>query len=319
MSPSPRLFLHKLDSAARTGTFVRTTPAMLRATPFLDGRTPYWQGLPIEAPLSASEPGPGPQRILFHIGFCGSTLLATLLDQPGSTLVLREPQALTDLAAHKSALDREGRHDPALPALLADAGAALRRPWVADEPVVIKPSNWVNNLLPDITANHAQIRPLFLTMARRGFVRAVLRGGPARLAFAARACVHLGNADKADAARIAQALASSDEADERLLALAVLLYDIQLALFQSAAKAGGWDNSHWLSLEGFRADPAAGLIAAARALAVAPPPPGHTLSYHAKQPGTLFSADAEAQADSAIEAAHGIRIDRALALIDGLS
>ena len=69
----------------------------------------------------------------------------------------------------------------------------------------------------------------------------------------------------------------------------------------------------------FRIDPGASLIAAARALAIDPVPADRMLGDHAKHPGTPFSAVAEAEADAAIEADQGTRIDRALARVDGMA
>jgi len=312
-----RLFLHKVDAARHIGTFVRTSAAALRAAPFLDGRTCYWKGAPAERDIgpAAGQP-PSFNRYIFHVGFCGSTLLSRLLDQPGRTLVLREPQSLTDFAAYRSALAREGLHDPNLLPLLATVAASLHRPWRPDESVVVKPSNWVNVLLPDLVGPPST-RALFLTMERRAFVRAILRGGGARIAFAARAAVHISHMDEANAELVAKALARAADDDDRLLTLAVLLYDFQLACFSAAAHAGGWSPAHWLTLEELRTDPAGALHAAALALDI-DPPPGRALTEHAKQPGMAYSAIAEAEQDAAIEAAHGARITRALAWIDGI-
>jgi hypothetical protein len=238
-----------------------------------------------------------------------------LLDQPGQTLVLREPQSLTDIAAYRSALDREGVQDPKLSSLLATVRACLHHPWQPDERVVIKPSNWVNGLLPDLVAAPST-RPLFLSMDRRAFVRAILRGGPARIAFAARAAVHLSNSSDSDADRIAKALARPASDDDRLLTLAVLLYDFQLERFSAATHRGGWSSAHWLTLEQIRSDPASALHAAALALDIDPPPPDRTLMEHAKQPGLAYSVTAETERDAALEAEHGSRISRTLAWVD---
>ena len=316
MAIGTRLFLHKVDPARRTGSFVRTSASALRAAAFLDGRTLYWDGSPVERAIAPIGDGDAPvARYIFHVGFCGSTLLARLLDQPGRTLVLREPQGLTDLAAYRSALDREGLQDPELPSLLASVSALLHRPWQPDERVVIKPSNWVNVLLPDLVVAPS-VRLLFLTMERRAFVRAILRGGPARIAFAARAAVHMSNASEADAARVAKALARPVDDDDRLLTLAALLYDFQLARFGTAAR--GWPSAHWLTLEALRADPARAFHAAALALDI-DPPPRDTLIEHAKQPGVAWSATDEAERDAALEAEQGARISRTLAWIDETS
>ena len=310
-----RLFLHKLDPASRTGTFVRTSVSALRAAAFLDGRTCYWEESPLEREVAPIESDVGVDRFIFHVGFCGSTLLARLLDQPGRTLVLREPQSLTDIAAYRSALDREGLHDPNLSPMLATVRACLHRPWQAHEHVVIKPSNWVNVLLPDLVCA-TSTRPLFLTMERRAFVRAILRGGAARIAFAARAAVHMSNSSDANAARIANALARPVSDYDRLLTLAALLHDFQLERFSAAARVGGWPSAHWLTLEQIRADPPSALHAAALALDIDPPPADRSWMEHAKQPGVAYSIDAETEHDAALEAEHGPRISRTLAWID---
>jgi len=83
MAIGTRLFLHKVDPARRTGSFVRTSAAALRAAAFLDGRTLYWDGSPVERAIAPAGDGDAPvARYIFHVGFCGSTLLARLLDQP---------------------------------------------------------------------------------------------------------------------------------------------------------------------------------------------------------------------------------------------
>jgi len=312
-----RLFLHKVDAATRTGTFVRTSAPALRDAAFLDGRTRYWEESPVEQDIAPIEGDVDLHRYILHVGFCGSTLLSRLLDQPAQTLVLREPQSLTDIAAYRSALDREGLHDPNLSPLLTAVCASLHRPWQAGERVVIKPSNWVNVLLPDLVTTRPT-RPLFLTMERRAFVRAILRGGPARIAFAARAAVHISNGSDANATQVAKALARPVSDDDRLLTLAGLLYNFQLERLRAAARAGGWSAAHWLALEQVRADPASALRTAALALDVPPPPPDRALMEHAKQPGLVYSIATEAERDSALEAEHGSRISQTLAWIDEL-
>lgn len=42
-----------------------------------------------------------PVNFIFHTAFCGSTLLARYLDQPGWTFVYREPAILTSLVTHR--------------------------------------------------------------------------------------------------------------------------------------------------------------------------------------------------------------------------
>jgi hypothetical protein len=283
---------------------------------FLDGRIPYWQGRPSDGKLAFPSGGQDHvDRYIFHVGFCGSTLLARLLDQPDKVLVLREPRSLTDLATYQARLQREGLEDVSLASTGATIRALLRQPWQAGEKVVVKPSNWANNLLPEFCL--APIRPIFLTMDRRAFVRAILRGGSNRIRFAARAAVHLSNSRDSEAMLVHKALEQPTEDETRLLTLAGLLFEFQLARFRAAADIGGWPAAHWLSLEELRSDLGKAVTTAAAALDIPLPASFEQgLHGHAKQPEIPFSPEGEAEADAAIEAAHGRQVDRVLNWID---
>jgi len=87
---------------------------------------------------------------IFHTGFCGSTLLATCLDHPGHTLVLREPLVLSRLA-------HELRVNPAQDAIgtqaLADRVIGLCERSYAGEVLLAKPSNSASSLLGLVKAH----------------------------------------------------------------------------------------------------------------------------------------------------------------------
>ncbi|MGH8035482.1 MAG: hypothetical protein ACREO9_09665, partial [Lysobacterales bacterium] len=53
-------------------------------------------GAEVDAVLRGRKHPPG--AMIFHTAFCASTLLASCLDHPSRTLVLREPMVLTHLA-----------------------------------------------------------------------------------------------------------------------------------------------------------------------------------------------------------------------------
>ena len=87
--PAARL-LHRIDPASRRLTYVRAEAEALRRTPFLDGRTTFWEGQPeivgFDArPNPAADPA---ERYIFHVSFCGSTLLAAALGEASGALVL---------------------------------------------------------------------------------------------------------------------------------------------------------------------------------------------------------------------------------------
>jgi hypothetical protein len=269
-----RQFLHRLSVRSGSAEFLPTTRELVRTQAFLDGRTGFATGPLVHTRAAEFVRGanrePHLRRYIFHVSFCGSTFLSRLLDAPGRALVLREPNCLADLANQRSA-------DPALPSSddWRDAVAAVQRhlaePWTANEPVVVKPSNWANSLLPDICADPARIRPVFIHMPRQAFVEAVIRGGPERIAYTARSAVHLSNASRADAELVAQALARQTDERGKVAALSIVAHAIQLRLFEQACKTGGWGEASWLAFEELTRDPLRSARKAAAALEITIP------------------------------------------------
>lgn len=144
--------------------FARVSRATYRDSAFLDHRIRpvptevcSLSGAKVDRLLTAHPPRPA--GWIFHTAFCCSTLLAHCLDHPGRTLVLREPAVLSRLAAR---LRPDG----------PGAGPDVRRRTLAlmergygEAPVVIKPSNYANALLPEVGAPGrpaAAARPIVL-------------------------------------------------------------------------------------------------------------------------------------------------------------
>lgn len=243
-----RTLLHSIDTGDDRVTLIPTTRDRLRAHAFLDGRSDFSSGPTVVSPLAewiTSLPAPSePDRYIFHVGFCGSTLLARMLDVPGRALVLREPNCLAHLANHgqgRCSLDFVRRH--------------LRAPWAEGEAVVVKPSNWANSLLREISESAAPMLPLFLHMGRDAFLRAVFRGGNQRIAFAARAAVHLSGRDERDALLVARALEAECDDQRRLARLALVMLHIQVRMFRDACAKAGWGKERWFSHEELISDP----------------------------------------------------------------
>lgn len=319
---SPRLLLHRLSLAKAEAELVPARVEALRAASFIDGRSDFSCGLPKTLPLASflrdeAAPAP-PSRIIFHAGFCGSTLLARLLDWPGAALVLREPNCLADLANQRTAAGRNVQSLEAFDAALGSAMRHLARPWAEGEVIVVKPSNWVNNLLPSLVAA-GPLHPLFLAPSRRDFLTAVLRGGPDRVAFTARAAVHLSSASEEAARLLAAALGADQDQRASLARIAVTTHEIQRRQFTAALAQGGWGEDHWLDQAELMADPEAASRKAAAALGLNLPPqaiPTNIAAWvgrHAKAPGSVYSRASEDEIGAAIEAEHGATIERALA------
>ena len=225
----PHFLLHRIDSVERQFEFRPTTADALRDAAFIDGRTDIWAGPPVVLPCAAvGAPGPDAVRAIFHMSFCGSTLLARLLDVPGKALALKEPNCLVDLADSKSSAGADFN------SVLIFALAMLGRRWVKDEQILLKPSSWANNLIDQFPAS---TRTVFVTIARDRFLEAVVRGGSDRLAFAARLAAHLAPFVEGGAERLQAAIDAPVEPVGKVARLALAAHDFELRLFERAAAA----------------------------------------------------------------------------------
>lgn len=303
----PHYLPHRIDPGAGLATFVPTDRARLTRPSFIDGRSDFATGAPVNFPLDAvvaaeAEAPPGPDQMIFHVSFCGSTLLARMLELPGAAFVLKEPNALVDLADWKKA---GGQIGPAL----AWLRGSLRRRWRPDEPVVVKPSNWANNLLPELTADPAAIRPLFVTMARRPFLIAVLRGGRDRLAFTARAAAHL-----AATSQVQAAIAASDDPLTRAVHLAAVTLHVQMQAFAALCRSGQAIDAAELT-----GAPVEAALAANRILDLGIDPERLAANAAAKSgedsknPGRSFTMADRRGEDDEVERHHGAILDAVLA------
>jgi hypothetical protein len=322
---SPFCFPHRFSCDQNAAELVSTTPDRVRAASFIDGRESFSTGPSTIADLSAliaassqTHSAAGPERFIFHVAFCGSTLLSRLIDVPGHTLVLREPQCLSDIATWQAKRDREGRNSGEAGAMLSCARTLLRRRWQVNEAIIVKPSNWINNLLPLLCASPADMRPLFLTMDRARFLRAIFRGGSDRVAFAARAAVHLSSEGLENAELVAQALAGGGDQLDALARLGVVLHEMQERMFNGVADKSGWSSAHRLDLNDIIEDPLASARKAARAFGLDLPDAAlqsncdRWSGSHAKQPDMAFSTHAEAAGNASMLNTHGKRIEAAL-------
>jgi hypothetical protein len=157
----PDWLLAGFDVSADRYQFARVTRQTYADSVFLDHRirprpaeTVSLTGAQVDAALLHSRVKQS--AWIFHTGFCGSTLLASCLDHPGFTLVLREPLVLSRLAhalrgnAPRS-LARNGSADEAGPGnsarVLTDRVIGLCERSYAGEALLVKPSNFANKLL----------------------------------------------------------------------------------------------------------------------------------------------------------------------------
>ncbi len=116
-------------------------------------------------------------RFIFHTAFCASTFLSRCLDVEGTTVSLREPQILLDAANAKrlkwrsSSTSLDYRHLPKL------ALALLQKHASANERLIIKPINSVNNIIPELLEITSDTKSLMLYTDARNFALSTLKKG----------------------------------------------------------------------------------------------------------------------------------------------
>ncbi|MBL4671015.1 MAG: hypothetical protein JKX81_02050 [Arenicella sp.] len=130
-------------------------------------------------------------RFIFHMSFCGSTLVSRVLDQPGIAITHKEPQILLQLAEIKAANADWYRNKEQWQALMSFVLSQQSKRWLPNEPVVIKPSNWANSMLPQLIEDGGPSRALFLSISPGDFLISVFRGGSDRVQFTYAVLIHL--------------------------------------------------------------------------------------------------------------------------------
>jgi hypothetical protein len=171
----PTWFLADIDASRGAFRFVRASRDELSRTPFLDGR---WKGgnerteLSFQAgaalPRSSSAP-----RFIWHTAFCASTLLASVLDVPGTNLSLKEPNALVTLSNMKRTKGRDFQDKNRWREVVRCTVGLLGRQFSPSETITIKPTNLCNNLLPDVVDAHEQLKSLLLYSDLREFISSI--------------------------------------------------------------------------------------------------------------------------------------------------
>ena len=317
--------LHRIDLAGNQLTYLPTNPEKLRGAAFLDGRSTFWTAPPQKAslPIAAATRIPSAARYVFHGSFCGSTLLTRLLEACTTALVVREPQCLVDISDARSARGRLTPCDDDLVSICDFAATSLTALSEPGKPVVIKPSNWANNLVPAL-CSAAGARPLFITMERRAFLRAVFRGGRERLVFTARVAAHLAATFPNGRALVSAAIAARDPL-QQIARLAALAHWLQECIFVSEMSAGAWASQHCLDFAMIVTQPGLAVAQAAKALGLMPESDdlrqqvSMVIANDAKRPGATFSSQKRASDDQAVDAVHGDLITAAKNWADELA
>ena len=243
---APENFLHHVNIDTNAALFFPTDTGHLRDASFLDGRTPLANGpaeaiaivdtvdnlLPPRRPLG---------RYLFNMSFCGSTYIARLLDVPRRALVLKEPKTFTDIAAWKTLQIRKVQDIAAMRPALDLVRAMMFREHSAGERVVVKPACWANNILDELVGAGDRGLALFVAIDRRGFLRAVFRGGQARVDHTLSLAWHMASmAPDGDALLDAARAAAKGDARQEAANLTLVAHGLQKRVFERGLRRGGW-------------------------------------------------------------------------------
>ncbi|WP_448214215.1 hypothetical protein [Colwellia sp. MEBiC06753] len=260
---TPNYFLHQFDAVKNQFCFVHTSQQQLNHCTFLDGRENfsiddiYYQIDGAEfveqttqyanANANANAKPLAMPSFIFHIGFCGSTLLAKLLGNLSTKVVsYKEPQVLIDFAELKAKSHGLYRQPKRWQSYFSATVKQLNKTFTDTQRAVIKPSNWANNLLPELVGLNPQIKAMFITMPLTEFIVAIIRGGKERIGFLYQLKQHLLSAFP-ELIGISQAIDGSD--DEIMLQVtknAALVYYMQHQLFYQAQSK--LDTANWQQL-----------------------------------------------------------------------
>lgn len=320
-------FPHRLQMADLVGTYVRTTVGLLRSTAFIDGRQPFWSAEKRER-IEINENGKTalknqePTRFIFHVSFCGSTLLAQLLDCPGKTLALKEPKALIDLSDQLVALPRSDRDSVAhvVTRLLCE----LTDLQGTRENVIIKPSNWCNAILPDLCSPSSNALAVFLSIDRREFLKAVFRGGRDRMAYVARATEHFVASQPDAQSWLNEAVAGAADVYDQIARIAALNHALQERAFREIIALRAWNDECWIDyatiadapqMAAERAAKVLGLNLTVQEIAMQAT---KFVDVHAKDRTLKYDQSRRREEDDEILKYHGAYFDKAIAWVSSL-
>jgi hypothetical protein len=299
------------DARADTLSFVNLPRDLQRAAVFLDARFVATAAKSPAArirslPLDQIRDAAGPIHFIFHTGYCCSTLIARALDIPGVSMGLKEPAVLLSFGQHWT----NARQTPGALNAFAVTLDLLSRPLTPGETQIIKPSNVVNHLLPEILHLRPDAKVLVLHSDLRAFLEAIaLRGADGRVL--ARQIFRGFSA--------AIPLDVSFTVEEQLLLtdlqIAAHAWLMQATFLGSIVRHHGRARVRTLNTDSLLTDPAKALAAMGDFFALALPKQrwseiadGPVFREHAKRPGVAFTAETYRTQHGATGAAYGEEI-----------
>lgn len=113
-----------------------------------------------------------PAHFIFHTSYCCSTLLAKALEVPGTSIALKEPDALINVANRLVRSD-----DQANRRRLELVLRLLERPPAGGGTVIVKPTNFANRIADAALASRPGARAVLLYSDVETFLRSLLKRG----------------------------------------------------------------------------------------------------------------------------------------------
>ncbi|MEZ5543251.1 MAG: hypothetical protein R3F42_14615 [Pseudomonadota bacterium] len=157
----------------------RVDRTLLAESPFLDNRMTARSGgrervSYTDAEIQALASGARTEAIgfIFHTSFCRSTLMAQALHVDGQSFALKEPSILLSLAdsiRNTRTMRDLDKVSVTLPAMLRLTTGLM----TAGEKVIIKPTNFANNLLPHVARTGARILLMYSDL--RSYLTSILK------------------------------------------------------------------------------------------------------------------------------------------------
>lgn len=290
----PDWFVEAYDPQREALSFVRASREILAREPFLDYRWKRETLERCELPLAAiaaaiSQQAPAPKLdFIWHTSFCCSTLIAEAIDLPGRSLSLREPLVLVAVADAKRAAGNRP-----MPARLGEVVFRLLARSTAGERVIVKPSNFANNLIED-GARECEGNVLFLYSDLESFLLSIEKGGLPLRKFARRLFgIVAGDRRQPLPWPAAEVFQMSD------LEIAAAAWHMQIDTFRNIASALDARRVASLDCEAFLGDPVRALSALDRFFGlglssdhIAEVVAGPLFKRHAKEPTHPFDREA---------------------------
>ena len=241
---SPQFLLHSLNTIEGMLNFINCDRVRLSQTSFIDGRSSLSSNstsytIPLEYALAwhaNRNDQDSVNRFIFHTSFCGSTLMARMLNSKGKVFTYKEPQIFLQLADMQSRQADLCRNNERWNRLLEFVLSQFSAPWSPGEVNLIKPSNWVNTLICDLLTASDQSKVVFLSMTAESFLTAVFRGGSERVQYIYNLVHHLKQSLPEYGELIAHVEQNSEDTVNLFSRLTLIAHAMQSKCFALSAK-----------------------------------------------------------------------------------